>query len=90
MASVDKKKAFCQAEGICHACFLSDPEVLRYLDRGLCPHCDISEIALRNYINEKQKNCSGCKDRLNNQQGHMQKGGCMALDSESESESESE
>ena len=84
MTSVDKarKAIFCEVEDLCLTCFLEDPELLRPLEGGLCPHCDKEELAQRQYIRERQAKCSGCKAGLNNQQGHMHEGGCLSPESE--------
>ena len=72
------KKAFCESEGYCLPCFLEDSEILIPLKGGLCLYCDSEELAQREYIRQRQAKCSGCKDGLNNQQGHMYDGGCLS------------
>ena len=101
--SEDKEKAkqFCSEHGVCFVCFSHDPEILIYLEKGVCKNCSESveteaakpadESAFIKshmvYLAERRRVCYGCQQALLNQQGHMQPGGCL-YESESESDSE--
>ena len=76
---------FCETERICLMCYLvtegKEAKTVP-LKEGLCPDCDREELAQRHYIRERQAACSGCKEGLNNQEGHMGPTGCLSSEDE--------